>query len=341
MSNPKFKIDSEYRLKYKKVNSRKETIPVTVCVAAMCDGNTIIGASDRMLTSGDIQFEPQQPKIIPLTKSIFIMVAGDSSMQAEIIQNVQFDVNKRIGEDPANWWNVRDVANLYSQYYNEVRFKKAEKNILSSLGLDNNTFITRQKEMDSNLVLQITKELMNYEAPRISTIFAGIDTSGAHIYVADNENVSCLDLVGFAAIGVGSWHASSQMMFAGHTRFKSIPETLLLVYSAKKRAEVAPGVGESTDMFMVGPDLGNNIYPLGEHVFDKLKEIYKSEQDRERDAGIIAKDSIKQYVEELARGATEKNQATIPSPSPSIISGDTSADEKTSRNDHEDHKPET
>ena len=302
----------------------------------MHGGNAIIGASDRMLTSGDIQFEPQQPKIIQLTTSIFIMVAGDSSMQAEIIQNVRFEVNKRIATEPDNWWDVRDVANLYSHYYNDARFKRAEKNILSLLGLDNNTFIAKQKEMDSGLVRQLATELINYEAPRISAIFAGIDNSGAHIYVADNENVSCQDLVGFAAIGVGSWHANSQMMFAGHTKFKLLPETLLLVYSAKKRAEVAPGVGEATDMVMVGPALGS-FSPIGNHVLDKLKEIHKSEQKREIKASTKAKESVNQYVEELAKDATAKNQATIPPPDGG---GETPSDEKKPRNDHQEGKPE-
>ena len=104
-------------------NRQKEIIPVTVCVTAMCNGNTIIGASDRMLTAGDIQFEPQQTKIFPLTTSIAVMLAGDSSMQAEVLQCVQSDVNKRIDSEPQKWWNVSDIAELYSQHYNKVRFK--------------------------------------------------------------------------------------------------------------------------------------------------------------------------------------------------------------------------
>lgn len=303
---------------------------MTVCVAAMFSGNSIMGASDRMLTAGDIQFEPQQPKIIKLTTSIFIMVAGDSSMQAEIIQNVRNDVQDRINKEPENWWRVQDVANLYSKYYNKSRFERAEKNILSPLGLDNNAFIERQKEMDSSLVRQLATELINYEAPRISSIFAGIDNNGPHIYVADNENVSCQDLVGFASIGVGSWHANSQLMFAGHTKYKLLPETLLLVYSAKKRAEVAPGVGEATDMFLVGPNLGDSIYPLGNHVYDTLKKIHLSEQRREKTANKKARESITQYVDQLNKPAITKTQtSTIATDG----GGETPPDEKKSGSD--------
>jgi hypothetical protein len=177
------------------------------------DINGIIGASDRMLTAGDIQFEPQQPKIFSLSNAIVAMIAGDSSMQAIIMQKVIKDIRKRIDEDPSNWWMIEEVVELYRVYYNKVRLNMAEQNILAPFGLDNNLFISRQKEMDNGFVRQIATELLNYEAQRIEVIFAGADHSGAHIYVADNDKVTCRDNVGFAAIGVGYWHANSQMMF--------------------------------------------------------------------------------------------------------------------------------
>ena len=303
-------IDSAYDLKYKKEKRGKETIPVTVCIVAMFDENSIIGASDRMLTSADIQFEPQQSKILQFTNSIFTMVAGDSSFQYEIIQKVKTDVVDRVLKEPDNWWDILDVVDLYIKYYSEERIKKSEIDVLSPLGLNRDSFISRQNEMDSSFIRHITTELVNYELPRICTIFAGIDQRGAHIYVAENEHIQCLDNVGFAAIGAGFWHASSQMMFAGHTKNKSFAETLLLVYSAKKRAEVAPGVGECTDMFVVGPGLGRCVPAIGEHVLGELKKIYESEQKREQRAKITANQNVKKYVDDLLqKGITTKDQA--------------------------------
>ncbi len=317
-------LDERYPLKYNWPTSKKGgQIPVTVCVAAICEGHGVIGASDRMLTAGDVQFEPQQPKIIFLSNSITAMVAGDSSMQAEIIQKVRADIHKRIDADPSVWWNILDVAELYRVYYNEARLKRAEQSILAPFGLDSNSFISRQKEMDAGFVRQIATELLNYEAQAISVIFAGVDTGGAHLYVANNDGISCLDNVGFAAIGVGYWHANSQMMFAKHTRWKSFPETLLLVYSAKKHAEVAPGVGEATDMFTVGPTLGSNV-EIGDHVLKNLQRIYKVEQKREQRAATKAKETVKQYVEEILRSEASKGQEAGTADS----GGDTPTDKK-------------
>lgn len=287
---------------------QKREIKVTVCVAAIYWGTTVVGASDRMLTSGDIEFEPQQPKIIPLSNSIAVMIAGDSAMQAEIIKDVENEVIERINAEPNNWWKVKDVAELYCKYYNKARLKRVESNILSPLGLDKNSFISRQKEMDSNFISQIVTEMINFALPDIASIFVGIDDSGPHIYLAKDGDISCQDNVGFASIGVGAWHANSQMMFAGHNRRNPLPETLLLVYSAKKRAEVAPGVGQATDMFTIGPTLGS-FAPIGDSVLKKLEQIHKEEISRLKQANLRARKSMNEYVEEIAKAAIAKEQA--------------------------------
>jgi hypothetical protein len=147
---------------------------VTVCVAAICDGNTtVVGASDRMLTAGDIQFEPQQTKVVALTNSIVIMFAGDAAMQAEVYYKVEQDVVGRILADPKDWWAVRDVADLYGKYYREASVKRAEDTVLSPLGLDRITFVSKQGQMNTGLVEKLATELINFQAPAIEAIVAG------------------------------------------------------------------------------------------------------------------------------------------------------------------------
>ena len=146
---------------------------MTVCVAAIYDGNSVIGASDRMLTAGDIQFQPQQTKIIPVTTSIAIMIAGDSAMQSEIMQGVLADVNRRLTAEPTKWLFVREIANFYRVHYNVVRHRKAENDILFPIGLNRATFVSQQKNMDPSLVRQVATELINFETPDVDAIFAG------------------------------------------------------------------------------------------------------------------------------------------------------------------------
>jgi hypothetical protein len=263
-----------------------------------------------MLTAGDIEFEPEQPKILPLTTSIALMLAGDSAMQREILQGVFPEIAQQIKAEPKNWWNVRDVADRYVHHFNEARLRRAENAILAPLGLNRDSFVSRQREMGPQLVERLATELKNFQVPTVETIFAGNDATGPHIYVAYDGEVNCLDAVGFAAIGSGSCHANSELMFARHTVARQFAETLLLVYSAKKRAEAAPGVGIGTDMFTIGPLLGSykSIEP---HVLEGIEKIYQTTQKANRKAIQRAEQSAKTYMDEISRAsATTKEQAT-------------------------------
>lgn len=276
-----------------------------------------------MITSGDIQFEPQQTKLVILTTSIVVQMAGDVSMQSEIILRAGADIGKRVEAEPWNWWNVSDVAELYRHYYQEARLRRAEHELLTPLGLDRNTWITRQQEMDSGLVRQLATELINYRLQPCAAIISGVDSTGPHIYVADNGGISCQDWVGFAAIGAGAGHANSQLMFAGHTRNKPIPETFLAVYFAKKRAEVAPGVGQATDMFGIGPKLGS-YFPIPDTDLQALAAIYENEQLKHEIAVKEGRLHIYGWFKERFQPPTTETQA----PSPPDRGGDAPSNQK-------------
>src|SRR5262249_16657737 len=211
-----------------------------------------------MLTSGDVQFEPLAgTKIFGLTSSIFMMTAGDAPLQAEITALVYREISERIAREPQNWWTVGEAAELYARYYDFFLNKRTQHEILSPLHLDGQSFLQNQRNMSDQLVNDLAKELLNFEIPNVAAIFAGLDPAGSHIYVVRNNEVDCVDNVAFAAIGIGGRHASSQFMFARHAWNSSFAETLLLTYYAKRKSEVAPGVGAGTEMVMVGPNLGS------------------------------------------------------------------------------------
>ena len=267
----------------------------------------IFGASDRMITAGDIQFQPPQTKLYNLTTSIVVMSAGDVALQGDIIYGVRAIINDRIEREPANWWNVSDVAELYRKSYNQVCSRLREQQFLAPLSLDSETFVARQRELDPQLVEKLATELINFESPPVETIITGIDNTGPHIYVASGGNITCQDAVGFAAIGAGYWHADSQLMFAEHTRKRNMAETLLSVYAAKKRAEVAPGVGEHTDMFSIGAALGSYVLISPEVIF-KLDELYREMQAKFVTATHEANAKVKKYVDEIIAAATTTQQ---------------------------------
>jgi hypothetical protein len=296
---------------------------MTICVAAICKAlpphdqyYMVVGAADRMLTAGDIEFEPEQPKIVSLTPSVFVLLAGDSALQTEIMQNVYRTVVDRVATEPKNWWKVHDVAQIYSDNFNKARLKRAQASILQPLGLTLETFGERQRVLSPEFVRDLSFQLQTFEFPRsVAAIVCGVDLDGAHIAVVRNSQFENVDAVGFAAIGAGDWHANSQFMFSKHTRARGFAETLLLTYSAKRRAEVAPGVGSATDMFTVGPFLGNCINPVGDHVINKLNAIHEDVNSRIRQSEQESKQVVSDFVTEVTRAVPNQQVAAPPVPS--------------------------
>jgi len=107
----------------------------------------------------------------------------------------------------------------------------------------------------------------------METIIAGMDETGPHIYSIDSDGVSsCNDSAGFAAIGIGARHAESQFMFQHFAPHWHIGPALILLYTAKRRAEVAPGVGSETDMFLIAP---KGVVPLVATLVDFFRCTYE------------------------------------------------------------------
>jgi hypothetical protein len=289
---------------------------VTVCIAARAE-NVIFGISDRMLTSGDVQFEPTAgSKLFGMTNSLFAMTAGDAGLQANILSAVNVEVQERITREPTNWWLIRDVADLYIKHYNIIRKKRAEDAILGPLYLNSGSFVTNQNALNAELVGNISKELLNFSMPRVSAIIAGLDPTGTQIYLVDMGETNameaaCLNAVGFVAIGSGGRHASSQFMFARHAWNAPFADTLFLSYYAKRKAEVAPGVGQGTDMVVIGPGLGT-LTVVDDRTIRKLETEYQKVIQTEKHGFSGAKEAIKQHVEDLQKQQTAGPQQPPP-----------------------------
>ncbi len=295
-----------------------EEIPVTVCVAVICENNTtILGASDRMLTAGNVQFQPPTSKTYQLTTSIVAMVAGEMTIQAEILADLISNIKSLLNQKPPpDWLNVKDVALMYSDLYSKIKARRGENDILIPLGLTLETFISRQKELAPDLANSISTELIGKMLPRMGTIITGVDNTGAHIFTIDNGMISCHDAAGFAAIGAGWYHASSHLMFSRHGKNGTLSRSLLLTYTSKKRAEVAPGVGVETDMFAVR-GLGN-FFVIGDHVIQAFQKRYDKAVVGHAKVEAIAERKADEYIKEITKpieqpGQTEQ-QVAVPAP---------------------------
>jgi hypothetical protein len=131
---------------------------------------------------------------------------------------------------------------------------RLERLLLAPLGLDSDTFVSRQQEMDPDLVSNLAEKFLEESGDLgAEAIIAGVDSTGPHIYHIDDPGLSvCRDRSAFWAIGIGARHFETNFMSSGYDRTFPLVSSMLLAFSAKKQAERAPGVGKITDMFIVG-----------------------------------------------------------------------------------------
>jgi hypothetical protein len=264
-----------------------------------------------MITAGDVEFEPPMQKIWKLTDSIAVMVAGDLGLHADFWADLWSAVQDRLRNQPAKPWRVRDVAYLYQSLWMDAHAKFAERDLLRPLGLTLGSFIDKQRDMSPDFSRRLADNIRSYPQLEVGVLIAGVDDRGSHLYVVDDGEVSCKDPLGFAAIGVGAVHANSHFMISKHTRFETIARTLLRTYVAKRRSEVAPGVGDSwTDMFVVGPD-PNSFNTIPYDLLMPLEQIYREHQHATQIVANETEAKVQRFLDGLAEAAkVQAAQAT-------------------------------
>jgi hypothetical protein len=291
--------------------------PVTVCIAALSSWNyakpgdpedwglVAITASDRMITFGDVQYEPEQMKFASMATHTMLLISGDYSLHSEAIKTTQHALQSRPDATPG------DIALMYGRAMQAIKQRHAEDIFLAPLGLNTDLLAAQQNELSPSTVDRLLAQMQQYEGEVVEALIVGIEkkvgteTGGGTIYHVDSRgSVTCADDVGFAAIGSGAWHANSQLMQAGYTRRFPYFRALATVFAAKKAADVSPGVGNNfTDVsviFRTGPE------PLIQYQRDKLEEIYA---DFVTKRAALATDAVTALTDcVIERGKAGKNE---------------------------------
>lgn len=281
-----------------------ERSPVTVCVAASFAWNyahkdkptdfgpAAIIASDRMLTAGDVQYEPNKRKFAEINKSTFIWVSGDYAFHSKAVKDT-FKLTNATS-------TVENVATIYGQALQAIKRKEAEDLYLAPLGLNTDTFIAQQKDMSDTFVATLREQLQNHRSEETEAIVVGPqivrDQSQMRIFTVDTHGiVSCHDDLAFATIGSGAWHARSRLTQWGYTNTVTFGPAMAAVYAAKKAAEVAPGVGKATDMVVIFRD---HAEFLREDFAAGLSDIYKRYEEHHL---ALVRTSLEEISELLAK----------------------------------------
>ena len=145
------------------------------------------------------------------------------------------------------------MANLYAADHALVRNRRTEVCILGPLGLNREMFLSRQSELDPALVADTAAQMQDqYWHLGTQSLIFGVDATGPHIYeVIDPGLALYREKPGFLAIGYGVQHFETVFMAARYDSNWPFMRALMLAFTAKRQAQMAPGVGETTDIFIV------------------------------------------------------------------------------------------
>jgi 20S proteasome alpha/beta subunit len=288
---------------------------VTVCIAALCKwnyapkdkpedwGTVAITASDRMITFGDVQYEPNQTKVAQMTRQTMLLISGDYALHSEAIRNAQRELVNRHNASP------RDVALIYGRQMQTIKRRHAEDIYLAPLGLNTDLLNAQQKEMSDSLVSALVTQMQKYPGEEVDALIVGIEDGRATIYHVDTRGTAtCADDVGFAAIGIGAWHARSQLMQARYTNGALYYPALAAVYAAKKAADISPGVGTTTDIHIAFRDQTERLLP---ETLQKLVELYDKFVIDRSALGAGAVDSLITFVIEQDKKRDDRRENNL------------------------------
>lgn len=281
---------------------------MTVCIAAICEYESVpfvLIAADRLITAGDIEYQPPQSKIYPLTEKVVALVAGDVITQSHICK--QTFLNFRGKQNVS----VHEVAEAFAGHFAESRLERNIAEILTPLGLTIDDLHGWIGKGGSSFVEDAVGRFYSLKLG-METIIAGVDAHGGHVYVVLDPGgvVAVHDDIGFAAIGGGEWHAQSQFMQAGYIKKWPLSWALFLIYLAARRAQVAPGVG--TDIDLYGISSAGGLRPItGDPLGTELEKIYEKYDAQEQRAKVEAYSDINSLVQEYASREPEEPQVLV------------------------------
>lgn len=275
---------------------------MTVCIAALFNwnysadpakpdwGKAAIVASDRMLTSGDVQYEPLLKKVAQVGDKTLILVAGDISTHSQAVKKTheRFPANKSASPE--------DVAVVYGREIQAIRQKAAEDIILSPLGLNTDSFIAQQKDMADSFISTITDQLQRFQGEDVDAIIVGVENDRAiRLYTVDKHGMvnNCED-IGFAAIGIGAWHARSRFMQSGFVNNWTAAYAWATVIAAKKAADIAPGVSKSTDYHLI---FRNELRPMWPDMLEKMERQYEEFEAGRTALALHAVQQLDEFIE--------------------------------------------
>jgi len=211
-------------------------------------------AADRMASGACplmLESPVNQPKILELTRSSAIAIAGNGALAHVFADNV---VGLLKNVDHSSWSSRYLAEQLAEQYVIQRRVAMAAA-VFGVRGITiEGLYGGTNKDMQLTLAAQLDSEAKAYELG-FDFLMASVDASGAHLNGIGNPGKAYFyDSEGMAVIGQGHPVARLSMVEFGQTPDIGLAETAFHAYASVRRAEAVLGVGMGVDLWMLTKD---------------------------------------------------------------------------------------
>lgn len=249
---------------------------MTICIAAVCKSSgCVVVAADRMFTIAqplNVEFEPHLSKIEEISLGCAGLAAGNSVFASEVLTRTRLKI--RDGQN----LSISSISEIVKEEYTHFRDQKIEETIIRATFGDDlvsfrskGGFLPNYLQVQPGLYQQIVVQCAQFNLG-LDFLVVGTDEKGAHIYAVSHPgSVFNLDKLGYGTIGSGAVHAVVSLSLGGQTPDEHLHQTMFSVYDAKRKAEVAPGVGKETEMAIVD---SKGVWMFPERLLNKLQEAY-------------------------------------------------------------------
>lgn len=223
---------------------------MTVCIAALYEnGKGAVLACDHMITANipiSYEFENEETsKIHAIKDDTCVLTAGTVMFGDQIVQASRTAI---AGEGHEH---IRDIAEIVKTQYKNFRLAFVEENFLAPRGLTLESYYGRQASLNPGMVQMIDETLVNVDI-EVQLLVVGPTGTGYSIYAITHPGVAtCVDAIGFGAIGSGAPHVIYSLLGATYKKSLGKSEIEDLVMRAKQLSEVATGVGKQTSIHIL------------------------------------------------------------------------------------------
>ncbi len=222
-----------------------------------------------MVSTGDMTlgFESPNRKAEKLTERSAVLLAG-SVHEPDLVR----DARERVkGKD-----RIRDIAEECAQLYLKLRTQRIEDEVLrAGIGVQSfSEYHQKQQMLHESVVFDTNDKIQKYQLG-LELILIGVDDR-THISHITNPGLwRSYDNLGYCTLGMGERHADNVFAWYKYSSATPLKEALYITFEAKKKSEMAGGIGPTTDAFIIKP---SGIEVVNESTLTGLSEVYNERE---------------------------------------------------------------